>query len=247
MSASGEGTSTLLLPCGVTLTDNFTIHFRKMVNVTSHLPFNLYNRTLAALDPSSSRSASTNRESQSPQTYGPPTRSGPRTASPYSAEQSSSRKVSQLRSSSPRSSRRGRSIHSVDGQTEDGELASPRPILNVRLVRRCGPGTSGRRGRKRLKVGESPHPGDKGKGRDLGSDTQPAATVAQNPPEVLDGLDGQMLSSGGDGTASSATLQGVRSSCSLLIISTQTFAFPGLPQHVSQFLLVSPTVHIPSI
>ncbi|KAF9455729.1 hypothetical protein BDZ94DRAFT_1359451 [Collybia nuda] len=189
----------------------------KMVNVTSHLPFNLYNRTLAAQDPSSSRSTSTTRESQSqsPLTYQPRTRSGLQTTSTFPAQRSPSRKSS--RSGSPRSSissRRGRAIRSVDGQIDNEELSSQRPILNVRLVRGCGVVTAGRRGRTRLKMGESSQPEPKEKDGDLDVDLRSA--VGTESPDVLDGLGG-VISSSNNQVAPIATLHGVQdqdNSCS---------------------------------
>jgi hypothetical protein len=209
----------------------FRYPYRKMVNVTSALPFNLHNKSLSALDPSSSRSASTTRESQSPQTYRPPTRSGLSITPIHSEEPSRSRNTSRSRSSSPIPPRRRHGVQFADSQSEDVELSTPRPILNIRLVRGCGFGIGGRRGRARLKAGEPTHSSaaglprgddhssasqDKGKSREISVEKGQLAGMEQNPLDVLEGFGGVCSPSNGD---EPALLQGVRASYSLSLVS----------------------------
>lgn len=147
----------------------------QMVNVTSELPFNLHNKPLLALDPSSSsrsESASTTRDSQSPNT---PIRyqRKVRIRSPNRKSPSHSAEPSPARSRSDSSS-------GEDEAMSDLEEHAPHPILDVRLVRGCphGSGIVARRGRALVRFGggyaegtvEREGSGDRGKGKERAHD-----------------------------------------------------------------------------
>lgn len=122
----------------------------KMVNVNSQLPFNLHNRVLSNLDPSSSRSASL---STSPSHTKQNGRAPPTTSHPSNAHRPShhhlhthlvystpvhSKPPSPARHPSPTSSRppSPSPAHPAEGeQAEDMEVFTRNPILNVRLVK----------------------------------------------------------------------------------------------------------------
>jgi len=147
-----------------------------MVNVTSEIPFNLHNKPLPALDPSSSSrsvSASTTRESQSPSA---PIRHH-RTVRIRSPLQ---RTPSDSADASPPRSRSKSSSNEHDEDADDLQERASHPILNVRLVRGCPQsyGAIARRGRAPVRAGrghldgmiEREASGDSGKGKERAHD-----------------------------------------------------------------------------
>jgi hypothetical protein len=170
--------------------------YRQMVNVTSEIPFNLHNKPLPALDPSSSRSVSVSTNSQSPST---PIRHHRkvRIRSPLQRTPSHSAEPSPARSRSKSSSK--------EEDDADGLEEHAHPILNVRLVRGCPPGygAMARRGRALVRAGgghldgmfEREESGDSGKGKERAQDV----TEHGQGGSPLDGDEQVGLGTVGDG------------------------------------------------
>ena len=121
-----------------------------MVNINSRLPFNLHNKTLSAIDASSSgsRSGSSNRPSVNFSPISRPSRSHEQIRGYVGAPLEH---VSRPAISRDSSGSREPSVHESVSSTRT-------PILNVRLVKNVPAGTVGiaaRRGRARRKGGES--------------------------------------------------------------------------------------------